>query len=288
MCAFARRRPSAFTLIELLVVVAVIALLISILLPSLAAARERAKVARCLAQLKNLMTATQTYFVENRDTFPFIVANTGGGLGVCTWSYGGKSTDDYWRTNSGGLFYFQAHQKPLNRYIQGADVGANDPVPVMQCPSDVSSFQRQITTPGLTEGDPFSCYDDIGTSYQFNFHALDTTGGSPDPWVSNGNGWQQNLRKLLRDGGLGFSSRLVWYFENPHNYGIRQRVQTVGNHRQFSVHSVGMLDGHAEYRLMDSRKYCGPGWYVINPLWVWRVGQTRPIPTNYPLSKQCD
>ncbi|HOW17547.1 MAG TPA: type II secretion system protein [Phycisphaerae bacterium] len=56
----------AFTLIELLVVVAIIALLVSILLPSLATAREQAKTAVCLSRLKNLGNAEKAYEAENR------------------------------------------------------------------------------------------------------------------------------------------------------------------------------------------------------------------------------
>ena len=48
------RRMHAFTLIELLVVVAIIALLISILLPSLAEVREQGKLTKCLANLSSL------------------------------------------------------------------------------------------------------------------------------------------------------------------------------------------------------------------------------------------
>jgi prepilin-type N-terminal cleavage/methylation domain-containing protein len=64
------RRRQAFTLIELLVVVAIIALLISILLPSLARARELSKRSVCAANLKGIGTACHIYGNENEEWFP--------------------------------------------------------------------------------------------------------------------------------------------------------------------------------------------------------------------------
>ena len=64
------RPRSAFTLIELLVVVAIIALLISILLPSLARARELSKRTVCRANLKNMGIGWISYANENEDDWP--------------------------------------------------------------------------------------------------------------------------------------------------------------------------------------------------------------------------
>ena len=57
-------RKTAFTLIELLVVVAIIALLISILLPALSKVRENAKSVKCLVNLRTLGQGVVSYAGE--------------------------------------------------------------------------------------------------------------------------------------------------------------------------------------------------------------------------------
>ena len=64
------KQRSGFTLIELLVVVAIIALLISILLPGLRSAREQAKSVKCLANLRSLGQGAVLYATGNNDRLP--------------------------------------------------------------------------------------------------------------------------------------------------------------------------------------------------------------------------
>ncbi len=65
-----RRKGGAFTLIELLVVIAIIAILAALLLPALNQAKERARQARCLSNLRQWGLAVQIYSPDNGDSIP--------------------------------------------------------------------------------------------------------------------------------------------------------------------------------------------------------------------------
>jgi len=72
-----------FTLIELLVVISIIAILASLLLPSLSSARQLAKSSACSGNLKQLGHASFLYQSDNMDYgMPSIQSNYPGGSGV--------------------------------------------------------------------------------------------------------------------------------------------------------------------------------------------------------------
>ena len=103
-----KNRTTGFTLIELLVVIAIISLLVSILLPSLQGARDRAKVAVCMSNLHQILVVYAMYTADKNDWFPY----TSSGLGVGYYRYVDSSGDlrplvePY--ADGGGIFYCPA------------------------------------------------------------------------------------------------------------------------------------------------------------------------------------
>jgi len=112
------RTAAAFTLIELLVVIAIIAILAAILFPVFAQAREKARQASCLSNMKQLSLAVMQYNQDYDGNYP---------MGIPSNSADPMSGGGDW----GGNIW----TKTVQPYIKDGNYA------VYTCPSDAGAFE---------------------------------------------------------------------------------------------------------------------------------------------------
>ncbi len=274
------REYRAFTLIELLVVVAIIALLISILLPSLGRAREQAKKVKCVSNLKQIGGAMLNYFTEMNDWFPFEKRPDpqAGAPGFHGFYYGGHpgrhlpiyGDNSYWWGYTNAFYRDTPNGRPFNRYmytdLPSWDVPPADHLyevvrnlPLYRCPSDTGGFWN---APG---GQDSECgrelYREVGTSYDLNYHFAGSWAIGCYPWPESRK-WMHRCNAFLHQQMLYDSARMIILYEDPFDVSQGQNVPIRGWHKEWMRHSFLFLDGHANNVVTDTTngKKRGIGW----------------------------
>ena len=232
-------RTSAFTLVELLVVIGIIAVLISILLPSLARARQAATAVQCESNLRQLGQAFLMYADQNKQWFP-PRADTQPATGQNPQTFSGK----LWYEYIGESGVLPAVQVPAGMvgYTSG----------VWRCPSYTDDQIRSQGSFGWGGG----YGPNTGNLFRYAKYvstAPKRIGGVKQVWIKNSSSvW------LLGDTGRPSGYKGMYYTWNGTNTGpfVREEGQPgfkVQNDQPACVHpndtaNVLFFDGHVEGR----------------------------------------
>jgi len=169
------RQREGFSLPELLVVIGIIALLISILLPTMAKMREQANQVKCLANLRSYGQAMQLHANDHRNYFPCAgwIWNPTGGVANAKGMDDDQATKfDYYNDEgerrplpftAALARYMSADVRSDSRQHLEQDLRSNALVRLWSCPS------QQVPQTGWTQrANPDWQSPDESSSYAFN------------------------------------------------------------------------------------------------------------------------
>lgn len=263
----------AFTLLELLVVIAIIALLIAILLPSLATSRAEGHKAVCLANMRGLGQAFSMYSDDDASGLTSPIhpkAET-------TWIYDGEY--EYGGKTGLGVFAnadFITENRILNRYLYGTNKLSS--FDIYRCPTDQPipvapiNFEPFFIT---GEGRNKTVFDSAGTSYRLNNH-IDFVGTTPYTQYFYGPYFRPKTRVPSTSQTVLLEETVAEVAKwNTPSWG------TSGWHRKMNIFNVLFVDGHAApIRLAGQTSAGSPDptyWYLRGDDWRMDCWPDKPI-----------
>jgi prepilin-type N-terminal cleavage/methylation domain-containing protein len=285
----------AFTLLELLVVVSIIALLISILVPAMAGARNEATTAKCLANIRGIAQATSIYMdTDEQRVLPWyhypVNEAFAGQVKTCTpWVFGGfKAPNPDPADGNVDSSLYPSQLRPLNALVAPEIQGSNaindrgrDVIEIYKCPADRSFAASLISTDAIdVEEEPLSSWEANGSSYTLNtrwaqgysqpggnFTLNDFLYGRTPENIPFG---AKLAPHLIGDGAARF---IIWGEQGFYSATYRATPelpneaapQRRGWHRKFSSWAAGFADGHAVYGYYDTRLVYGLGGTIWQP-----------------------
>jgi len=173
-----RVKPRGFTLIELLVVIAIIAVLIALLLPAVQSAREAARRAQCINNLKQLALAAHNY-IGTTNVFPQGIQWQADVHGTGCWTSGSCLVPLMQFTEQVPLF--NACNFNLNMYNEVNSTISLTGIATLWCPSDPKVADLYTYPPGAVGTSPGASLPMHYTSYGANsgeFFIIDFSGAT--------------------------------------------------------------------------------------------------------------
>jgi prepilin-type N-terminal cleavage/methylation domain-containing protein len=260
-----------FTLIELLVSIAIIAVLASILVPTLGRAREEARKVFCMSNLKEIGAAINSYRSDN-DNLPWTYVHPSGEPcpGAAWWSsytWGGmRAPMPLPGGESGDWALVPAELRPLNRFLAPTAQG-KDMVKVVECPGDRSAVSPEVdaANDGALENEGRrSSWEAFGSSYSINWVFMN----APNVGEFSFESLMANGKLFVQEAVGGSAAEMVVIWENQVDQLLVNATDTGGGrlgegwHRRFSQHSFLFMDAHTEHGFYDTRFSRGTGWRV--------------------------